>query len=209
MRRSSRRSWGTADNLATTIKIAERELRLAENEVNRVRGLIESEQAAGKELDDAKLVQERARRVLQGFRNELALIEPTKLQMAANVRASDSSAELAKLNIQRCTVRAPFAGGVDDVAVEKGERVGVGAQDTKVDEKLLMAARRRSPGQWDVPPDFKWVRDQGNHLVFRRGNTEHRVPRFGGETVVVRLNGSASPVPLEAELLHNVELTSV
>lgn len=133
----------SARNLERLRSIAQRELRIAEDEVSRLRGLIESDQAVKKELDVAKLAYERARRLLQGFENELALIAPTRAQVEASRRASEATAELARLNMERCVIKAPFDGAVEAVPVELGERVSIGtALVTLVDASHVEIAIR-------------------------------------------------------------------
>jgi len=114
-------------NLQHLLEIAGREEALTRDEVSRQRRLMESGQGVKKELDDAQLRFEAARRTVQTYENELAMIEPSRVEYQAAARAGRAGEALALLNIERCQVRAPFDGAVVDVAVEEGERVNVGA----------------------------------------------------------------------------------
>ena len=116
-----------AEKLEELIKTAKDELRVAHNEYLRVADLYEQANAAKKEYDFASLAWQQARRVLQGYQMSAAKIAPRKARLAASRRAHLSDAELAKLNIERCAIRAPFDGIIQAMMVEIGERVGPGS----------------------------------------------------------------------------------
>ena len=107
------------------------------------------------------------------------LEEPKEELCAREVLASppDGGSHLSAWKISKKEVRQG-----------NGERRDVGAQLSGVDEKRFTSGRHRDPARWGVPPDFKWVRDQGAHMIFRHGDTEHHVPILKGKkTVVVKL----------------------
>lgn len=116
-----------AEKLEELIKTAEDELRVARDEYLRVAGLYEEAHAAKKEYDFASLAWQRSRRVLQGYQMSADKIAPRKARLAASRRARLSDAELAKLNVERCTIGAPFDGTIQALMVEIGERVGPGS----------------------------------------------------------------------------------
>ena len=62
----------------------------------------------------------------RGYQNEASLVAPRRQRLAASHRARLAAAELAQLNIERCTIRAPFAGVVERMQVEVGDYVGFG-----------------------------------------------------------------------------------
>jgi multidrug resistance efflux pump len=116
-----------AEKLNELIETAEDEVRVAHNEYLRVADLFERDHAAKKEYDFANLAYQQARRVLQGYQKEAAKTGPRKAGLIASRQARLADAELAKLQIERCEIRAPFGGRIRALNVELGERVGPGS----------------------------------------------------------------------------------
>jgi len=112
----------TQQLLATT----EKELRVAEAERARVEQLFEKQQAHKKEYDVAVLAYQQARRTVQGYQRELAKLEPRAARFEASIQSYKASAALANLNVERCVIRAPFAGSVQSMLVDAGDRVAPG-----------------------------------------------------------------------------------
>lgn len=109
------------------LAIAEEEFRVATAEYERVGGLFEREQAAEKEMNVANLAYQAAKRVLQGYQRELALIAPRRERIEASRRAQLATAERARLDVARCTIAAPISGVVKDLSVDVGDRVAPGS----------------------------------------------------------------------------------
>ncbi len=115
-------------NTERLIETAREEWQLAEREYNRVRELLESEASNPRELDAARVTVQRARRTLQGLENELALIPQRRARQQATVDLRRAELSTAELNLERCTITAPFDGAIDTVRVELGEQVAPGQQ---------------------------------------------------------------------------------
>ena len=111
------------ENIRKLIAIAQREVQVNEDELQRVTGLFERQQASSREFDFARLAYERSRRELQGLENQLDLIPPRRGALEASRRARQAEAELARLDVERCTISAPFAGQIHQLLVERGDRV--------------------------------------------------------------------------------------
>ncbi len=106
---------------------AEEEVRIAADEVARLATLRETQDAQKREHDIAKMVYQQALRTRQNLEKELELIPPRRAQAEAALRGFRAAAEAAKLNVERCTIRAPFDGRIETVHVELGDRVGPGS----------------------------------------------------------------------------------
>lgn len=117
-----------AENLEALIAIAGAELEIAENEFRRLRRLREQEQASPREYDLASVAWHAARRQLQTLENNKALIGPSRQATLADKRAHQAAIELARIELQRCRITAPFDGRLVTVDVERGERVAAGRQ---------------------------------------------------------------------------------
>ena len=115
-----------ARNLEQLVRTAEKELRVAQDEKTRLTGLLERGHAARKEYDFANLAFQRARRVLQGYQREAAKIAPRQARLAASKRSFEAQAALARLNVQRCEIRAPWTGRIQSILVDVGDHVSPG-----------------------------------------------------------------------------------
>lgn len=115
-------------NLGELIDISQRELEIAEREYQRVLNLLEKGQAGRREADLARMTVEQSRRTLQQSQSELALLPARRDELAALRGQRAAELELARLDLERCTIRAPFAGQVETVSVEIGERVRDGLE---------------------------------------------------------------------------------
>ncbi len=62
----------------------------------------------------------------QGYQRELARLTPRAARLKASILSYEAAASLAMLDIERCLVRAPFAGSVQSVLVDAGDRVAPG-----------------------------------------------------------------------------------
>ncbi len=119
-------------NLGSLLEIAEADLELTHNEAERVRKLYEAGNAPKTEYDTIRLKYQAAARAKQQLENELALLEPRRLRLAADRSAAEARAERAALDIERCSIKAPFVGVVASLAVQEGTKVRVGGEIARV-----------------------------------------------------------------------------
>lgn len=125
-------------NLQRLIDLAEDELEIARREYDRVRDLIERDSANPREFDLALGDLQRARRTLQILENQKAVLPDRKAAQRATCELRRAEVALAELNVERCTILAPFDGWLDKVQAEIGERVAPGDQlCTLVDPMLI------------------------------------------------------------------------
>lgn len=113
-------------NLQRLIDIAEDELEIAEREYDRVRDLIERSSANPREFDAALGDLQRARRILQTLENQKAVLPDRKAAQRATCELRRAEVALAELNVERCTILAPFDGRLNKVQAQIGERVAPG-----------------------------------------------------------------------------------
>ncbi len=114
------------ESLEALIKTADQELRVARDERERLIDLFERQLAAKKEYDFANLAYQQARRVGQAYQRELATIAPRREESLAALRAFEAEASLARLNMERCAIKAPFDGHIDSLFVDVGDHVAPG-----------------------------------------------------------------------------------
>ncbi len=115
-----------AQSLARLMNTVREEVRVAHNERTRLADLYERNLAAKTEFDLADRTYDQTRRILQGYERQLATLEPRQRGINASQRAYEAEADIARLNIERCTIRSPYAGIVQSITVEMGDRVAPG-----------------------------------------------------------------------------------
>ena len=115
-------------NVEHLIAIASTELEITERDYARVMGLFEQGQAPRREVDVARQGNEQARRGLQELENQQALFPRTRATLEATRTQHQAEVELARLNVERTRVLAPFRGRLAAVEAELGERVNVGSR---------------------------------------------------------------------------------
>lgn len=115
-------------NIVRLIEIAEKEVKVTEDEYNRLKSLFEENHASKKERDFARLTYQTRLRELKGLENDLELIPARGKELTAARGGRLADVELAKLNVQRCTLRAPFDGRIEEMLVEQGDRLPIGGQ---------------------------------------------------------------------------------
>ncbi len=115
------------EKLAALIDTARQEERVARNEYMRVTDLFERQLAAKKEYDFANLAYQQVRRVLQAYQMEESKLGPRRRQLLASKDAHLAEVAQAQLNIDRCSIAAPFAGAIKALNVEVGDWVGPGS----------------------------------------------------------------------------------
>lgn len=110
-------------NLGRMIDAAQSELGVAEREYQRLKGLIEGGTSTPREIDQARGAFEMARRSVIGFESQLELMPEREKSLTADRDARRAELEIARLNLERCKVTAPFAGRIEEVSVERGATV--------------------------------------------------------------------------------------
>jgi RND family efflux transporter MFP subunit len=117
--------------------------------MNRLTALFEKDLASKKECDFARLAYQRSRRLFQEFKNRIELIAPRRAGLEASLGAGRADVELAKLDIERCRITAPFAGQVERIAVDVGDHVLPGG------EVLRLMSTRRIEVPIELPASFR------------------------------------------------------
>jgi multidrug efflux pump subunit AcrA (membrane-fusion protein) len=138
-------------NTEKLLAIAQQEVGVNREELDRLKDLFELNRASKREVDFARLDYQRSRREAQNYANQIALIEPRRKSLEATRSSHLADAERARLLIEKCHVTAPFAGHVERMSVNIGDRVMPGTEllqlvDTSVVEipiELPASARPR------------------------------------------------------------------
>jgi membrane fusion protein (multidrug efflux system) len=112
--------------LRKLIQIANTELDIASDEKKRVTRLFEEGHAEKREFDLVRLAYQRARRTVEDLEKDYEKLEPRADGAAASKKANEAQAAMARLNVDRCTIKAPFAGTIDQLMVDVGDHATIG-----------------------------------------------------------------------------------
>ncbi len=178
-------------NLQASREIELEHLTVAERKSGRVRRLVESGAADENRLDTARETVLARRVQLQSTENQLALVEPRRNQLQAEIDAAEVELRKAETDLGRCVVRSPFTGRVVSALVDVGERVPAGAKCGEVygteimevpvsvpasdlawiDDALLEACKRGEGAGPDerIPARVHWTQPNGGKTVSWEG----------------------------------------
>ena len=135
-------------NLQELLRIAQVELTVAQRELKRVSGLYENGLAGQRERDLAEVEAEAKRRTLQGLQDQNEQLPDTRRQLEATVELRKAELDLTQLNLERCSIKAPFDGQIQDVLVDRGERVAPGMQLFRMVDPDLIEVEIEVPLSW-------------------------------------------------------------
>ncbi len=113
-------------NLKRLINSAKQEVRITQDEYDRVARLFENKVAAKREFDLARSSLLQVNRELDNLQTKLAVLGPKREQTKASMAAHQAEQALAQLNLDRCRIVAPFHGRVKRRQVEVGETIQAG-----------------------------------------------------------------------------------
>jgi multidrug efflux pump subunit AcrA (membrane-fusion protein) len=159
-------------NAQTSLAIEERNLKLAGQDVERKRKLMQKGTASRSNVDEAERVMLSSRMAVQTLRNTLALIPTQRSVLVATV-------DRVQRDLERTEIRAPFTLRVADLAIEANQYVGVGQSLFEGDDvKSDVDAIDDFPDQTEPP------------VVSELGRTE--------PVISVAVTGPEDPVVLKA-----------
>ncbi len=113
-------------NLKASIKIANSDASLAQNEFTRLKKLIDKNVIAQTTLDKAEQRYLSSLERLQGLENQIALTGPLKDQYEAQRNMARVSLKQAKLDLERSTIVAYTDSWVLEKSIEEGQHVNAG-----------------------------------------------------------------------------------
>ncbi|MFP4509840.1 MAG: efflux RND transporter periplasmic adaptor subunit [Spirochaetaceae bacterium] len=138
------------ENARAEVEQAEENLENAENDLERTRRLFEAGTISRSEFEDTENAFRGARTEVESARRSLRILEQGATeeeieQAEAAVEAARRQYELAQLNLDFATVRAPVSGRITDVPVETGSTVEAGQPIAIIMNDDLVRASIRVP----------------------------------------------------------------
>lgn len=113
-------------NLTASRRIEQRRVELAREQIDKVRRLLTRGAATQQDVDNAEEAALLRDSQLQTVLNQIALIEPQRRQLQAELEVAKVRLAQAQTDLSRTEVLSPVTGRVLDCSVEAGERVAVG-----------------------------------------------------------------------------------
>lgn len=157
-------------SLKERVQIAQKETELAQRDLERVIEAFRRDGANQREVDRVEQDLNVKQRLETLASEELAKIDPRRNRFNAQRLGLESEASVAELNVQRCTIRSPLDGFIQNVDIEQGERVSPGQRVARVvnlrrievplqlpssarpslalGDQVLLIARSESQQQW-------------------------------------------------------------
>jgi RND family efflux transporter MFP subunit len=117
---------------AQRVRLAEEDSRLARADFERIRAAAEGGAAKERELDRARQAVLAAERVESTTREEFDKVPSRRAGLQALRMGQESSRDLARQNVDRCTVTSPIDGVLESVDVDQGENVQPGERIARV-----------------------------------------------------------------------------
>ena len=172
---------------ATHVEALPREKRLlalTRNEVNRLQGLVSKQVSAQSQLDTARLAAERQAISLAAREQSISEHKPRMAELEAGLAKAEALRDQAALELERCTVYAPFNGRVARLLVSPGRRVRVGDQLLEVYDTDALVVRAQLPNR--ALPTVRAALAGGTQLSVRGS--------IDGQSVTARLRSLAGEV---------------
>jgi len=113
-------------NTRASLEIERRALRLAEEDVERKRALLERGNVSQATVDQAENALLGQRQRVQELENQLRLIPAERAVLEASIQVHEAKLEQARLDLERTRIRMPFDGRIAQVEVEPTRFVSVG-----------------------------------------------------------------------------------
>lgn len=210
----------SARYLSERLQVAQETLALEQRELARVEGLESGGINSQRELEQARRSVLRARDSLIGLDQTSVLLAPQLRAARARVQEQEAQRVLAQLDLERTTLRLPFAGQLAAVSVEAHQRVAPGTvlfelwDDGAVEVPVVLPLAEASL----LAPDLRATPLQQVEVVLEQQGEVLRWPgqliRFepvDAETQTVRAvvrveDASRGGLPLSAGMFVQVEL---
>jgi len=113
-------------NDGASLEIEQASLRLAQADLDRVRGLVERDEAAPTEVRDEERTFLLQKQKVQGLRNSLDLLPSKRSRLKAVLAVNKARLDQVQLDLEKTVIRAPFHCRLADVQIEQGQFLKAG-----------------------------------------------------------------------------------
>ena len=165
-------------NIRRHLEVERYKLKLSRSELERKKKLLTSGSLSQSELDKQEIDTKQIEVSLVNQQNALALLKSQKDLIKAKIQSTQAKLEIAKLNLEKTKIFAPFNGRVRDESVEEGKYLQIGQKmatlyDTSAME-IVVNYSPTNPAKWmsdetgksfPLPTDLRnineWMRKHG------------------------------------------------
>ena len=116
----------TLQNLLQRLKVARRELEISKRRLESALQLERSSASARDEVDQQRMRTANQERIVLGLEEQVASRKSSIRRLEAELKAAEAQRRRAALNVERCHVRAPFAGTIVERLIQVGARAAPG-----------------------------------------------------------------------------------
>lgn len=145
-----------AESVSDLLALAQESAALTEAKLERLRSAIGAGSASAFETEDLQIVLTRVKREVDSLEERLNLIPSRRAQLEGQLESERASATIAALDVERCRIKAPISGVVQEVLFDEGERVGLGTPLARLVDLRLIEVPVRVPlsaARWLGPGD--------------------------------------------------------
>ena len=156
--------------LSDQVESAEEELAIATRDLERARSALERGAGNRTDVDQREGAFRRAERTLAGLRQQLEVLPSTRASLSAKLLGQRADLALAREQLARTTIVAPFSGVLQEVYAEPGELLSPGSPVARVVDLSVVevpvalpisAGEHVEPGnavrlRADGPTDLSW-----------------------------------------------------
>ena len=121
-----------SDRLGTQIAYARDEIEASERDLERIRAAVRAGAGNESQIDAALAQLRRLQREVEALQQRLDMIPSRRAQLAAQLESQRASAETARKNLQRATIRSPIDGVLQSVGPRAGDWVNRGTEVARV-----------------------------------------------------------------------------
>ncbi len=122
----------TESSLKQQLDIQTRDMKLAQDELARIKEMFGAAAANQKDLDASERAALSSERNKIQIEESLSAIGPRRNQLQAEKAGLVSSADIARKNLDRCLIKSPIDGVIQEVDVEVGENLAPGQRVARV-----------------------------------------------------------------------------
>lgn len=189
----------TRANQSELLQLEQESLRVAEAESERLRELWRRDAASDSEVDRQRQQRLSVERSVVSLKHSLRLNPIRREQLKATLRGTEKEIALARRDLARTVIRAPFDGRLAGVFIRKGQVVSAGQELFELHGTEVVEVEARIP--WDdlpslLPPDA--MNGKGERKA-DPGETDD-APRSGNGTPAIRRSLAAQLAGTPAEI---------
>ncbi len=132
-------------NQSELLEVEQESLRVAEAELKRLRELSRQDAASDSAVDRQRQQRLNVERSVQSLKNSLRLTPVRRERLNASLRGTEKELELARRDLDRTVIEAPWEGRLANVFIQQGQVVTAGQELFELDGTKVVEVEARIP----------------------------------------------------------------